>query len=208
MTTTTDLATQVAAGHTTIVCMEMERGVVGDLSTHPIAVAVRESGVVERIARLHDHARAAGIKVVHCTAQFRADRAGSFDNMWSVRRPLEDPTYLLEGTPSVQVVPELWADGDVVSARYHGISAFGGTSLDSMLRSLGTGTIVATGVSLNLGILGIGIEGVNHGYQIVVPKDCVVGFPADYAELIIKHSLRFISTITTADDIIGVWSGA
>jgi len=203
----TELATKVRPERTALLCMEMQRGVVGDLSTHPVAGAVRGSGVVERIASLEAGARAAGIRVVHCTAQFRADRAGSYFNMASINRALGDPDYLLEGTPAVEVMPELWAEADLTCPRYHGISPFAGTPLDALLRSLGVRTVIAVGVSLNLGIIGMSIEAVNNGYEVVVPSDCAVGIPTDYGEQVIKYSLRVIATITTGDALLAAWSG-
>ena len=38
-------------------------------------------------------------------------------------------------------------------------------------------TVVATGVSVNLGVLGLAIEACNLGYQVVVPRDAVAGHP-------------------------------
>ncbi len=56
------------------------------------------------------------------------------------------------------------------------MSPFTGTSLDTWLRSLGVETVVATGVSVNLGVLGLAIEAVNLGYRVVVPGTPSPGF--------------------------------
>src|SRR4029079_2799289 len=89
-----DLSELVDPRHTTIVCMEMERGVVGDLCLVPgLEDAVRESGIVERCRSLFTAARQAGIRVVHCTAAFRPDRTGSYRNIPSVNRFLENPDH-------------------------------------------------------------------------------------------------------------------
>jgi nicotinamidase-related amidase len=204
-----ELATLVDPRHTTVLCMEMERGVVGDLCTVPgPADAVRESGIVPACARLFEAARGAGIRVVHCVAAFRRDRAGSYRNIPSVNRFLDNPEHLLEGSPAVEVVPDLWDPDDLVSLRHHGIAPFIGTSLDSILRSLGTRTVIATGVSLNRGIIGISMGAVDNGYDVVVPADAVAGYPADYGKLVLRHTLDGLTTLSTVDELVEVWSKA
>ena len=62
-------------------------------------------------------------------------------------------------------------------------------------------TIIATGVSLNIGVTGMVIEAVNHGYEVVLPTDAVAGVPAEYEAAQIKQSLRMLARLTTADGI-------
>ena len=86
------------------------------------------------------------------------------------------------------------------------MSPFTGTDLDPKLRSLGVDTVIATGVSLNVGILGLVIEAINHGYHVVLVKDCVGGYPPEYAEMVLEHSLKRITTQTTAEALQQIWS--
>ena len=139
--------------------------------------------------------------VVHCTAEFRADRAGSFVNCQLVAAMVRNPDHLLAGTPATELVDGLGPEpGDLVSPRLHGVSPFTGTSLDTWLRSLGVRTVVATGVSVNLGVLGLAIEAVNLGYSVVVPRDAVAGLPADYADAVLDQTFPLIAAVTTVDE--------
>ena len=200
------LARLVDPAHTTILSMEMQRGIVGDLARFAgPAEAVRESGILARCAALYTAARRAGMRVVHCNAAFRPDRAGSYRNMPFVNRLLEDPEHLPLGTPAVEPVPELKGEGDLESTRLHGISPFAGTDLDSILRSLGTRTVVAAGVSLNRGIIGISIEAVNHGYAVVVPRDAVIGYPREYGEMVLRHTLDGLVTLSSVEALTTIW---
>ena len=81
------------------------------------------------------------------------------------------------------------------------MSPFSGTSLDPTLRSLGVSTVVATGVSLNLGIVGLAIEAVNLGYRVVVVRDAVCGVPADYADAVLRHTVALVATVATTDEV-------
>jgi nicotinamidase-related amidase len=201
------LARRVAPEHTAVVCMEMQRGVVGDLSRVPaLASAVRDAGLVEATASLLGAARRAGVRVVFCTAAFRADRAGTHRNVPLIEVLLEDPDHMRVGSEEVEVIPALAPEpADLVCQRFHGISPFAGTALDATLRAEGVTTVVATGVSLNLGVLGLAIEAVNHGYRVVIPTDCVVGVPAEYGEQVLRRSLAHIATLTTSRAIIEAW---
>lgn len=198
----------VENGRVAILTMELQRGVVGDLAKiRGLADIVEQEGLPMRVGRLLAGGRAAGVPVVHCRAAFRRDRKGTYFNVPMVNRLLEDPDYMEIGTPAVDVIPELGPEpDDLDSVRLHGMSPFHGTDLDSKLRSLGVDTLVVTGVSLNVGIQGAVIEALNHGYHVVVPTDCVTGYPREYAERVLANSLARITTPTTAEVLLEIWS--
>jgi nicotinamidase-related amidase len=198
------LADLVGDGQAAVLTMEIQRGVVGDLSSFPeLAAAAQEIGLIANTARLLTAARAAAVPVVHCTAGFRPDRRGSPANAPLMSAMLRRPEHLVDGTPAVELVPELGsAPTDLVSHRAHGVSPFTGTTLDPTLRALGVSTVVATGVSVNLGILGLAIEAVNLGYRVVVVTDAVCGVPRDYADALTRHTLALVALLATAGDVV------
>ena len=85
------------------------------------------------------------------------------------------------------------------------MTPFHGTELDALLRNLGVRTVVASGVSVNVGIVGLAIEAVNAGYQVVIPRDAVAGTPAEYVDAVFEHTLRLLATIVTADRVLEAW---
>ena len=192
-----------------VLTQEVQRGVIGDLTSFPqLAEAARSVGVVPNTARLLAAARGRGVPVVHCTAEFRADRAGSTVNCSLIAAMVRNPDHLLVGSPATELVPELGPEpGDLVSNRLHGVSPFTGTALDTWLRSLGVTTVVATGVSVNLGVLGLAIEAVNLGYRVVVPRDTVAGLPVEYADAVLDNTFPLITTLTTVDELLAAWAG-
>jgi nicotinamidase-related amidase len=119
---------------------------------------------------------------------------------------VRNPDHLLVGTAPTEVVRELGPEpSDLVCARLHGVSPFSGTSLDTWLRSAGVDTVIATGVSVNLGVLGLAIEACNLGYQVVVPRDTVAGIPQTYADAVLDNTFPLIATLTTTDDLLAAW---
>jgi nicotinamidase-related amidase len=189
--------------------MELQRGVVGDDAVIPdLRAEVARRGVVAHAARVVDAARAAGARVVHCVAEFRADRAGSNDNSPLLRILARGEPNLIVGTASTDVVPELGpAPSDLLAARRHGLTPFPGTDLDQTLRNLGVETIVATGASLNIGVTGLVMVAVDLGYRCVVVTDAVVGVPAEYGDAVVQHTLAPLATLLTADQVCDVWAG-
>jgi len=202
-----DLPTLLEPAHTAILMMELQRGVIGDLAMIPdLADEVRATGVLARVRALCDAARANGARVVHCTAEFRADRAGSKANAPMLRGAAGTDPHLVTGTPSAEVVPEIGVvDTDLVVPRYHGMSPFTGTQLDQLLRNCGVTTVIAAGVSLNIGIVGMTIEAVGLGYHVVLPTDAVAGVPREYGEQMIRHTLAPLTARLTTAQILEVW---
>lgn len=198
----TDDAPILGAG-SAVVTMELERGVVGDLATlRDLAEVAARRGTILACGRLVEAARDRGVPVLHCIAQWRADRRGTTLNTPLTRALARNEAQILEGSPAVELVEELGdTSDDLLSVRRHGLTPFTGTDLDAVLRSLGTHTVVACGVSLNVGVLGLCLGAADLGYRVVVPRDAVVGVPVDYGDAVLRHTLSMVASITTVDEL-------
>ena len=198
--------------HTAVVTMELQKGVVGDGGLLPaLQVAVREAGLLAIAGRLCRAARQHGARVVHATMEERPDGAGQAVNcrifaLTAKRRAEVGHSPTDKGQPGAALVDELDAQPtDVTVPRTHWTTPFTGTELDAVIRNFGVRTIVLTGVSVNLGIMGAALSAVDLGYQVVVVRDAVVGLPKEYADAVIENSLAMIATIVTADELIAAW---
>jgi nicotinamidase-related amidase len=203
-----DLAELVAPGHTALVTQEIQRGVVGDLSQLPdLAAAARP--ILPNVAALARAARAAGVPVIHCTAERRADGLGANANARIFQYMARAPVKLLPGSEAAALVPEAGlAPGDLVLPRLHGLSPFQGTELDFVLRNLGVRTLVGVGVSVNVAIQNLAFDAVNASYQVVIPRDAVAGFPREYVEMVFAHTLGAVATLVETRDLLQVWVGS
>jgi len=201
----------VEPSRTAVLTMELQEGVVGpDALLRALVDEVDRTGMLDVARRVCDVARRAGARVVHCTAVSRADGAGAVANCKifalneRVRRGQgHAPTEL--GTPGAELVAGLQQPADIVVPRLHGMTPFTSTSLDQILRNLGVRTIVATGVSVNLGVIGMSLTALDLGYQVVVVRDAVVGVPPDYAQAVLDNSLSMIATIVTSAELLAAW---
>jgi nicotinamidase-related amidase len=195
---------------TAVVLNEMQRGTVGDLSTLP-QLAESAAPAVAAAARLVRAARAAGVQVVHCVAGSRVDYKGSMRNTLfgglrareaqSDTRTEDDVAAFAEVVPEIGVEPE-----DLFFNRLHSMSPMTDTGLDLVLRNEGIANIIAGGVSLNVGVMGLVIEAANRTYNVVLPRDMAAGVPPEYGQMVLDNSLRFVSRLTTVDEILAIWS--
>ena len=202
-----DLAELVAPAHTALVLQEVQNGVVGSPSALPaLAEAAASVRLVEHCAQLAQAARAAGVPVVHCTAETRDDLRGANHNARLFKGVLKSPVRMSPGSAAVQVPDAIGVEpADIMLPRVHGLGPMTGTQLDSVLRNLGATTIVGAGVSINIGMTNFAFDAVNRGYQMVMPRDAIAGVPSAYADAVVEHTLSLVATITTTGDVVAAW---
>jgi len=203
-----DLKALLDPRQTALLMMECQQGIIGGgAALGALGEAVQRHGTIGQIARVLHAARGAKVPVFHCTMARRPDGGGAVVNclLLAATRKSGGPG-LLPGSPQWAPVKELTpVDGDYVLMRYHGISPFHETELDQLLRNLGVKTVVATGVSVNVGIPALTIEAVNAGYQVVIPREAVTGTPDEYVAAMMQHTLRLLATIAPVDDVVAAW---
>lgn len=203
-----DLPALLAPAHSALLLMECQEGVIGS-GAHlgQLAQAVARHGTVAQVARVLEAARRAGVPVFHCLMAQRPDRAGGTANCRLLALGRKGPATLVAGSPGhAPVAPLAPRDGEWVVNRHHGLTPFHATELDQLLRNLGVRTVVATGVSVNVGIVGLTLEAVNAGYQVVIPREAVAGTPDDYVDAVLQHTLGLLATVTGVADVEGIWS--
>jgi nicotinamidase-related amidase len=202
-----ELAELVAAGRAAVLTQECQKGVLGERAVFPQLAEAARSFAIPNMARLVNAARASSIPVVHCIAARRSDLAGYNANARIFGAARKSGVSLAPGSEATEVIDEIGVvDSDLVCTRMHGIGPLWGTELDPILRNLGVTTVIAVGVSVNVGITNLVMDAVNASYNVVLPRDAVCGIPADYADAVIDNTLSLLATVTTTDDVIGVWS--
>jgi nicotinamidase-related amidase len=202
---TASLADLAAPGHTAVVTQELQGAVVGPHAGLAVLAEEARRVALPNIGRLLPAARNAGVHVVHCLVQRRADGLGSNQNARLFTIGARD-VAITPGSPGATLLPDFGpAPEDLVLTRWHGVGPMGGTDLDAVLRNLGVTTIVAVGVSLNIAIPNLVMDAVNAGYRVVLPRDAVAGVPADYAAAVVDHTMALLAHVTTTDDLLAAW---
>ena len=80
---------------------------------------------------------------------------------------------MIEGEPLAEIVPQLTPiESDIIIVKQYA-SAFFGTSLAATLTSLGVDTILLTGCSTSGCIRASAVDGMQYGFRVIVPRECV-----------------------------------
>lgn len=196
---------------TAVLTMELQRAIVGEGALLPaLADEVERTRMLDVVRRVCGAARVAGARVVHCTAVTRPDGAGAATNsrlmaLADRARRERGGAATAIGTAGAALVDGLEDGRDIVVARLHGLTPFTSTSLDQILRNLGIRTVVATGVSLNIGVLGMCLTAGDLGYQVVVVRDGVAGVPTEYGQAVLDNTLSMVATIVTSGELLAAW---
>ena len=211
------LADLVVPASTVVLTQECQKGVIGDLSLLPaLAESAKEIGLVENVNRLVTTGRAAGCGVLHCIAATRADRRGASTNapLFQGTARNQDagldpmtPGPMTPGGAGTELMDGIEAaDSDLFSTRIGGLSPVNGTDVPTLLRNLGAKTVVIAGVSTNVAIPNATLDCVNFGFNVVIARDAITGYPVDYTDVIIKNTLALVAKITTTDELVAIWS--
>jgi crotonobetainyl-CoA:carnitine CoA-transferase CaiB-like acyl-CoA transferase/nicotinamidase-related amidase len=127
---------------------------------------------LEQIARLLDAARPARCPVVFTTVAYDAANPQADAGVWGVKIPalLE----LTDDDPNATAIHERIAPvrGETVLNKKRS-SAFFQTNLQALLAWHGVDTLVLTGCSTSGCIRATALDGVSHGYRVIVPREAV-----------------------------------
>jgi len=203
-----DIKDLVKPSQTAVLAIECMETVLGEGTMLPgLRQSVIDSGMLQRLATLLGCARAVGAHVIHCTVQRNPNsRVSSGMRSFQSGAPGGDPGRAQSLPPAGTIVPALTPHpSDLVSQRGYGMAPFYESGLDDELRRMGVKTVITTGVSLNIAITGTTIEAVNRGYNVVLPVDCAASDPPEYAEWLIRYTLRNMAVLTTAEGVATAW---
>lgn len=162
-----------------VVAIDLHRGHLDpEVATMPLA-AQKAARVVAANERFLERCRAAGIPVVHLLTSYRDASEIRCNPFWRTRAENPDNprknvlAHNIEGMPGVQVMPQVWREGDWLVDTKKRYDCFIGTDLDFTLRAHGVNTLYVTGVNTNSCVLSTVAAACSRDYAVVVVEDCV-----------------------------------
>jgi nicotinamidase-related amidase len=162
--------------------------VVVDMQEAHVAEAHAGAAVVERIARLVERARAAGVPVVHVQHDGAAGEQ-------------TEP-----GTPGWELVPALRPAAGEPVLRKHSADAFLETSLEELLRDRGVATIVLCGYATDYCVASTARSALGRGFDVELVGDghTTVADRAEIgdglrAEEVVRHHNAVLASIAYPD---------
>jgi ureidoacrylate peracid hydrolase len=87
----------------------------------------------------------------------------------------------------------------------HRYSAFIGTRLETVLKTLGIKTLIMTGVGSNVCVESTARDGFMLDYNIVFLSDCTATADPGAHEATLNNMRNHFGTVATSDDVLAVW---
>jgi len=185
---------------TALLVMDVQRGIVERFA--------HDADYLPRLARAIGAARAAGVTVVYVTIGFRPGHPEISDRNRAFAAIAGSGAYAA-GDPAAQIHPDVApapADPVVVKRR---VSAFTGSDLEVLLRGLGAGTLVLTGIATSGVVLSTLRQAADLDYRLAVLRDaCLDGDPQVHEVLTGKVFPRQAEVLTVDEWAAGLAQGA
>lgn len=129
----------------------------------PVVAAVTETVAVLTLARQKN------VPVLYTRVIY--NRSGKDGGLFVQKVPLL--RTMVEGEPLADIVPQLPPAPDDVIINKQYASAFFGTSLAATLTAQGIDTLILTGCSTSGCIRASAVDGMQSGFRVMVPRECV-----------------------------------
>lgn len=189
---------------TALILIDMINAVAKGGNEPPYNVPPNRQTVIDNFVRLVARCREVGTPIIYITTYRRPDNSDAPMTVADVGGGGGVP--MLEGTPAVEVIDELAPQpGDyvVVKPRF---SAYYGTNMDNILKSLGTETILVGGISTQRSVEGTARDAKNRDTQCVVVSDCCTAGEEDVHQMTIDHVLPLLVRVRNTDEVIAALS--
>ena len=182
---------------TALLSMDCQAGIV--------SVYTREAkdSFLARVASVLNHARAAGMTVIHVKVGFRPGfpEISSRNALFGAIRSSEQHQRLFKeplGAISDSIAPQ---DDEVVITK-HRISAFAGTDLAMILRANDIDTLALLGIATSGVVLSTLIEAADADYRLAVIGDCCADLDAPLHDCLIQRFFPTRGSVFTSEGFI------
>jgi len=164
---------------TAVVAIDMHRGHLDPaVATLPLP-ADRCGPVIARATALFRELRVLGVPIVHVVTENRDAGEIAANPFWKAID--NDPgkvrkgvlRHNLAGSRGTEIIPDLWAEGDLRVAGKKRYNCFYATDLEFVLRRVGVDTLILTGINTTTCVLNTAFEATNRDFRVVVAEEAV-----------------------------------
>lgn len=196
---------------TAVITVDMHRG---HLDPSPDCPAPSERGraLIEPVNAFTASCRARDIPVIHVRSVLRKDGSDDINgniSAWRLLRTLRDgdpvdtAQHAIEGSKWIEFCVNVEETDYIVNTKKR-LSAFYPSDLELLLRNLHKDILVVTGILTDCCILSTVIEGANHDFRMIVPKDLTRGY-AEYEPHALNIISRYFGLVVDSTELIQTW---
>ena len=167
----------------------------------PYNISPQRQSVIEHFQRIIAHCRRVGTPIVYFTNERRSDGVDAPKTISDITGG-SGGNPMAPGSVGAQVIDELSPQpGDFMQVKTR-FSGFYGTNLDSILKALGTETILVGGISTQRSVEGTARDAKNRDLQCIIISDCCTAGEQDVHEYTIQHVLPLLVRVRNTDEVI------
>jgi nicotinamidase-related amidase len=183
--------------HTAVLSMDCQAGIV--------SIYTREGrdAFLARVASVLNHARAAGMTVIHVQLGFRPGlpEVSSRNALFGAVKSSEQHQQLFRG-PHAAIPDAIAPQDDEVVITKRRISAFAGTDLAMILRANDIDTLVLYGIATSGVVLSTRTEAADADYRLAVIGDCCADLDSALHDCLVQRFFPTRGSVFTAEGFI------
>jgi nicotinamidase-related amidase len=182
--------------HSALLSMDCQDGIVS------IYTKGDKQAFLARAASTLDHARSAGIKVIHVQVGFRPGlpEVSSRNTLFGAIKSSEQHQKLFQGALGgfpAAIAPK---EGEIVITK-HRVSAFAGTDLGMILRANDIDTLILFGIATSGVVLSTLLEASDADFRLAVIKDCCADLDVDLHDCLIHRFFPSRAAVLSAHEL-------
>jgi nicotinamidase-related amidase len=172
-----------------------------DLQTGVVSVYVKDAGFIPRVAGVLEHARGAGLPIIHVRVGFRPNvpEANSRNLFLSAVKASPRHQQFFQGESGAIHSALALAASDLVVTKSR-VSAFAGTDLDLLLRAQDLETLILFGVATSGVVLATLLAAFDADYRLIVIKDCCADLDAELHHVLMDKCFPRLAAVVTASE--------
>ncbi|MDP3947985.1 MAG: isochorismatase family cysteine hydrolase [bacterium] len=156
--------------------------------------------MVPNLLRFIENARSVHLPIIHIKCVH-----GNWTNSPVWMEKWKDRTHGVCDTPWGADFYQISPRNDECIVTKHRYSAFIDTNLDLILRSIGTKTLLISGVATNVCVESTARDGFMKDYHIVFLEDCSAAYDMDEHKQTLKNIERYFGLVATSGEIVTAW---
>lgn len=183
--------------HTVVLSMDCQSGILS------IYLKDGKDAFLARIANVLNHARGAGMTVIHVQVGFRPrlPEVSSRNVLFGAIK--SSPVHQKLFEPPLAAIPAVIApkDGEIVITK-HRVSAFAGTDLAMILRANDIDTLVLFGIATSGVVLSTLVESADADFRLAVLKDCCADLDSSLHDCLINKFFPSRAAVLSAREFL------
>jgi nicotinamidase-related amidase len=165
------------------------------------SLAVGKESLLERMTRLTDAARNAGMMVVYVVVGFRTGHPEISPRNMTFGL-IRQSGMFAPGSAGTEIHSALAPKAHDVVVTKHRVGAFFGTDLDMILRANGIETLVLTGIATSGVVLSTLRHAADSDYRLVVVADCCADRDEEVHRVLVEKVFARQARVVTVDEVL------